>query len=274
MIRRLSVLAASLAPLLFAAVLIPQTVRAQNPALPAPTNVSATHGDTEALISWQAGAPVSGCTVRAFTVYVYDRYATDPETHNVASSAMISKTNAARYQWYLDGLTPGKAYRAHVYAIDTDGGCGTYSPSSEYVNFTTNTTSFGSDPSEPASNVKKWPFRPREVSVAKKAGQSVTQTTLSFKGSRTNGGSKRCSVNDTYQVHAYRVFNVATGETVGSYTGIDGNTNVAAGTKTANQVREVALTGLTAGTKYRVEVATYSSDCGLWSRYRKFTWTQ
>ncbi len=271
--------------LLLGAVLLPKTLQAQSvfSTTAAPTNVSATKGDKEALISWQLPEQVGSCYIRGFYVYVYDRYARGAGVDHVAGQSELIPRAGAAYSWFLDELKPNTAYRAHVYSHsetgkDTNEPCPGYSASSEYVNFTTNATNSGSDPTAPASNAKKRPLRPRDVSVSPTSAGATTAT-LTYKGARTNGGAKRCTIDDRRQLTAYRIFNADTGAELDGPNAVDDNNdragNVAvAYAVAADDVRTVNLTGLTSGTRYTVKVSAYSRSCDLWSKYRKFTWTQ
>ena len=244
---------------LLAVTIVPQSLQAQTTPRPnPPIREHPSVGDTEAIIKWRSGGSGVGgnCSTTEFWVRIYD--ITNRTVFE--ESTFITRMGNGTHQWYVDDLSPSTKYMAEVDAYGED--CDEYSSASNTwdgtlnVDFTTNATNSGSDPTEPASNAKKAPFRVRNLSVS----TSSTTATASWTKPRANN-AKRCSLEDPRE-YGYLLQNLTTGAESHGDVSNNGN-NVS-----------TALTNLTVGHKYMLSVASYSEDCDDYSRYRHFSWTQ
>ncbi len=215
----------------------------------APTNVSATAGDTEATITWQLGGTHDGgaCGAERHWVRV-----SDGTTHAaVAVSAMLGPSVTS---WHVRDLTAGTNYYVKVWA-HRENDCG-YSPPGT-TRFTTNASDAPGDPSAAAQNGWRAPRNVRRVAVT----TSGTSATVTWQAPGAPGHAKRCAAGSEY---SWRLENLTTGAPA-QYESV---------TETLTALTDT-LTGLTVGNEYKITVYVHSSNSNCsWSRGRSKIWTQ
>ena len=215
-----------------------------------PSRMSPRVGDAEALIRWRAGGN-GACRTTEYYVRIYDL-----TNRVVFEESTFIPRKLTEHSWYVDELTPGVSYLAEVNSYGET--CDESSERALHVHFTTNAANSGGDPSAPAGNAKKAPFRVRELSVSG-SGDSATATWTRPRANASSGN--RCNLSNPRE-YGYLLENRTTGAIVEGDVSNNGR-NVSAD-----------LTGLTSGNRYALYVSSYSSECDDYSKYRMFAWTQ
>ncbi len=243
---------------MLAAVFLTTSVYAQSGEIypSAPTNVSVTASNTQALITWESGGSgVNGtCATEYYYVRVYDMGAAGFPIHE--ESEYIPQPNSGNPSWHVDELKAGTQYYAEIYAVgDT---CDNSSDTAGTYKFLTSSTTV-SNPSAPSGNKQKLPRRIRNLNVT----HSGTTATATWRAALPSDSAKRCRTKAVdEQLHTWFLENLTTGETV-RFGDVADQENVS-----------VSLTGLVSGNRYMVSVEHYSWECDVWSPQRRFKWTQ
>ncbi len=219
-----------------------------------PTSVTATPGDTEALISWSSGGAGVGGTC-ATTQYYVELYTSD----NVFVEESDFDTPTS---WYVDELTASTDYKAFVWAYGKK--CDDYSATAGEATFTTTAAQNSGDPTAPSSNPKKIPRRARDLTSA----PSGTSVTLTWKKPNVGNPAKRCQPASTID-YALDIVDLATEEFVSIP-----SSHRYGWLTSAEATVTVTVNGLTSGKEYEASVGVYSPECREWSRWRYVSWTQ
>ena len=224
---------------------------------PTPANVSATVGDVEATITWDAAGSGESC-------YTNDWFVVLTNESDGSAAARSAQLNRSENSWHVAELSPSTTYRAYVYAHTSSTASDCSDPANVYsaageTSFTTNASNASGDPSTTAIT-KRAPRRVRNLTVT----PSGTSATVTWDVPAARGNNLRCSAGSFY---SYKYKNLSTGEV----TYLTNNV----GHHDSQRERTATLTGLTSGTRYRIKVYVYGSEDNCpWSRARIKTWTQ
>lgn len=209
-----------------------------------PTNVQVVVGDTEAKVSWSAGADGS-CATTEYHVVIYD---VDPDT-SVKGRVKESSTVTAT-EWTTDGLTPSTDYRANVQSYGIS--CDEYSRPTKRT-FTTNANSSPSDPQRSDSEAKYAPTTPSGGRIERQGNYNIRV----FWNRQPDGGADTCA-HSYYSVELF----------------INGDEWDEQSEKTNRRhTFQDAYPNNPRDSEYTAEVASYSEECDEWSHYLVVTTT-
>lgn len=209
-----------------------------------PTNVQVVVGDTEAKVTWSAGADGS-CATTEYHVVIYD---VDPDT-SVKGRVKESSTVTAT-EWTTDGLTPSTDYRANVQSYGIS--CDEYSRPAKRT-FTTNANSSPSDPQRSDNEAKYAPTTPSGGRIERQGPYNLRV----FWNRQPDGGEDTCA-HSYYSVELFvngEEWDEASGKTNRRHTFSD------------------AYSASPRNSEYTAEVASYSEECDEWSHYAVVTTT-
>ncbi len=122
-------------------------------------------------------------------------------------------------------------------------------------------TPMGDNLADAEGSDKMPPFRVKELSVVSPSlivAPLGTGAMATWNRPTTVEKAKRCSLSDPLE-YRYILIDMTSGEKVHEST---------------TTARHVIFTGLTAGHRYKVKVASYSAECDVWSANRSEVWTQ